>query len=30
MTLNENQSLVVTRDETGVFSIVYKMRKRYR
>ena len=28
--LNENQSLVVTRDETGVFSIVYKLRKRYR
>ncbi len=27
--LNENQSLVVTRDETGVFSIVYKIRKRY-
>ena len=28
--LNENQSLVATRDETGVFSIVYKIRKRYR
>ena len=28
--LNENQSLVATRDETGVFSIVYKLRKRYR
>lgn len=28
--LNENQSVVATRDETGVFSIVYKLRKRYR
>ncbi len=28
--LNENQSLVATRDETGVFSVVYKLRKRYR
>jgi translocation and assembly module TamB len=28
--LNHNQSLVATRDETGVFSIVYKIRKRYR
>ena len=28
--LNENQSIVATRDETGVFSIVYKLRKRYR
>lgn len=28
--LNENQSLVATRDETGVFSVVYRLRKRYR
>ena len=28
--LNENQSLVATRDETGVFSVVYKIRKRYK
>ncbi len=28
--LNHNVSLVATRDETGVFSIVYKIRKRYR
>ena len=28
--VNENQSIVATRDETGVFSIVYKVRKRYR
>ncbi len=28
--LNENQSVVATRDETGVFSIVYRLRKRYR
>ena len=28
--LTENQSLVATRDETGVFSIVYKIRKRYK
>ena len=28
--LNHDQSVVVTRDETGVFSIVYKIRKRYR
>ncbi len=28
--LNHNASLVATRDETGVFSIVYKIRKRYR
>ena len=28
--LNPNQSVVATRDETGVFSIVYKIRKRYR
>ena len=28
--LNENQSVVATRDETGVFSIVYKVRKRYK
>ncbi len=27
--LNDNQSVVLTRDETGVFSIVYKIRKRY-
>jgi len=28
--LNENQSIVATRDETGVFSVVYRLRKRYR
>ena len=28
--LDQNQSIVATRDETGVFSIVYKLRKRYR
>ena len=28
--LNENTSIVVTRDESGVFSIVYKIRRRYR
>jgi translocation and assembly module TamB len=28
--INENTSLVMTRDESGVFSIVYKIRKRYR
>jgi translocation and assembly module TamB len=28
--LNENNSIVATRDESGVFSIVYKIRKRYR
>jgi translocation and assembly module TamB len=28
--LNRNMSLVATRDETGVFSVVYKIRKRYR
>ena len=28
--LNENDSLVLTRDESGIFSIVYKIRKRYR
>ena len=28
--LTENSSIVVQRDETGVFSIVYKIRKRYR
>ncbi len=28
--LNESQSLVATRDETGVFSVVYRLRKRYR
>ncbi len=28
--INDNTSLVATRDETGVFSIVYKIRKRYR
>lgn len=27
---NENTSIVITRDESGVFSIVYKIRKRYR
>lgn len=28
--LNRNNSIVVTRDESGVFSIVYKLRRRYR
>ncbi len=28
--ISENTSLVATRDESGVFSIVYKLRKRYR
>ncbi|HSU19530.1 MAG TPA: translocation/assembly module TamB domain-containing protein, partial [Acidobacteriaceae bacterium] len=28
--INENTSLVATRDESGVFSIVYRIRKRYR
>jgi translocation and assembly module TamB len=28
--INRNTSIVVTRDETGVFSVVYKLRKRYR
>jgi translocation and assembly module TamB len=28
--LNDNDSIVATRDESGVFSIVYKIRKRYR
>jgi translocation and assembly module TamB len=28
--VNENDSIVMTRDESGVFSIVYKIRKRYR
>jgi len=28
--LNHNSSIVVTRDESGVFSIVYKLRRRYR
>ena len=28
--INENTSIVVTRDESGVFSIVYKIRQRYR
>ena len=28
--LNRNMSIVVTRDETGVYSVVYKLRKRYR
>jgi translocation and assembly module TamB len=28
--LTDNKSVVVTRDETGVFSIVYKLRQRYR
>jgi translocation and assembly module TamB len=28
--LSENTQLVATRDETGVFSIVYRLRKRYR
>ncbi len=28
--VSDDQSIVITRDETGVFSIVYKLRKRYR
>lgn len=28
--LNHNSSIVLTRDESGVFSIVYKLRRRYR
>ncbi|MFC6646835.1 translocation/assembly module TamB domain-containing protein [Granulicella cerasi] len=28
--VNDNVSIVATRDESGVFSIVYKIRKRYR
>ena len=28
--LSENAAIVVQRDETGVFSIIYKIRKRYR
>ncbi len=28
--INRNMSIVVTRDETGVYSVVYKLRKRYR
>ena len=28
--LSDNTSVVATRDESGVFSIVYKLRKRYR
>jgi translocation and assembly module TamB len=28
--LNRNTSIVATRDETGVYSVVYKIRKRYR
>jgi translocation and assembly module TamB len=28
--ISENTQLVATRDETGVFSIVYRLRKRYR
>jgi translocation and assembly module TamB len=28
--LDENNSIVATRDESGVFSVVYKIRKRYR
>jgi translocation and assembly module TamB len=27
--LNHNNSIVITRDESGVFSIVYKLRRRY-
>ena len=27
---SENTSVVATRDEAGVFSIVYKLRKRYK
>jgi translocation and assembly module TamB len=28
--LNANNSIVATRDESGVFSVVYKIRKRYK
>ena len=28
--LNEQYSLVATRDESGVFSVVFKIRKRYK
>jgi translocation and assembly module TamB len=28
--LTSNVSIVVTRDESGVFSVVYKIRRRYR
>ncbi len=28
--LSDNKSVVATRDENGVFSLVYKIRKRYR
>jgi translocation and assembly module TamB len=28
--LNRNMSIVATRDESGVFSVVYKLRRRYR
>jgi len=28
--LTRNSSIVVTRDESGVFSVVYKLRRRYR
>jgi translocation and assembly module TamB len=28
--LNQSNSIVATRDENGVFSVVYKLRKRYR
>jgi translocation and assembly module TamB len=28
--LTPNASIVVARDESGVFSVVYKIRKRYR
>ncbi len=28
--ISENKSIVITRDESGVFSIVYKIRQRYR
>jgi len=28
--INQDTALVATRDESGVFSVVYKVRKRYR
>jgi len=28
--LTPSQSIVVTRDESGVYSVVYKIRKRYK
>jgi translocation and assembly module TamB len=28
--LTPNQSIVVTRDESGVYSVVFKIRKRYK